>query len=108
VAARGRFPGAGGSANRPKEYTSLAKKVTAGSRVSRASSPNPADATGENSPYVKHASGQEGSDGGGLLGAIAGKRTGGDRSSGSTGGLGIHDHSNLDTGGPAFAVYSAD
>lgn len=99
----------GGSANRPKAYTSLDKKVKAGRRLSKTSSPNPADATGENSPYIKFVGGQADQGSGGLAGKIAGKPTGGDRQTGTgTGGLGVHDHSDLDNGGPAFAVYSAD
>ena len=98
----------GGSANRPKAYTSLDKKRKAGNNLSRVSSPNPANATGENSPYVKFV-GNADQASGGTAARLAGRPSGGDKSNGGEGtGFKVHDHSDLDNGGPAFAVYSSD
>lgn len=97
----------GGSSNRPKSYTTLDRKVSTGNRTTRTSSPNPSDSVGENSPFVKFVGGESSDRGAGGAAELASKPTGGSPD-GAGGSFRVHDHSDLDSGGPAFAVYSAD
>ena len=100
-----------GSANRPQAYTSLDKSSAFGNQIVRSNYPNPArTGHGENSPFIKAPDVFSASQGvGGLPSQVAGKPTGGDGPGQTTGtGLTVHDHSTLETGGPAFGVYSAD
>lgn len=92
--------------NRPSAYWNLDKRVNSGNQQTLADHPNPAVATGENSPFIKLSDAGGNQATGGTAAEIAGKGTGGGEGSGE--GFRIHTHEDLDQGGPAFAVYSSD
>ncbi len=96
----------GTAGNRPSAYWNLDKRVNSGNQQAIASHPNPAAATGEHSPFIKHPDGGGNQATGGTAAEIAGSVQGGEGD--SSGGLTVHTHESLDEGGPAFAVYSAD
>jgi len=101
----------GGGGNRPASYYNLDKRVNSGNQQAIAGSPNPAaKGLGENSPFVVFDDSSSNMSQGGIAAKLAGKGQGGDEDRGTSGGgdLGIHTHEDLEQGGPAFAVYSAD
>lgn len=104
----------GGSANRPSAVNSLDKTKSSGNHLVPVGSPNPAAAggngSGEQSPYVVSVNSENNQAAGGIAERLSGPPAPSDQTnSGSgSGGLGVHTHEDLDNGGPAFGVYSAD
>jgi hypothetical protein len=101
----------GGSSNRPSSVMSLDRTHSSGNRTATNLSPNPATGGGEQSQWTKYVGGAgEGGATGSAASRLATKPSGGpDANAGSSGsGLGVHTHEDLDNGGPAFGVYSAD
>jgi hypothetical protein len=97
----------GGAKNSVDKFKTLDKKVQSGNHQMTSTSPNPSRNYGENSPLVVHKKNTLGnSSKGGLVGALASPPTNSDPD--ATGGLGVHDHSDLDNGGPAFGVFSSE
>jgi hypothetical protein len=97
----------GGSANRPSAVTSLDRTHASGNRVAVNSNPNPATLGGEHSQLTQYVSAGTKHVQGGQASRLAGRPSRGDESTGG-GGLDVHSHTSMDTGGPAFGVYSAD
>ena len=101
----------GGGGNRPQSYYNLDKRVNAGNHQTIAEFPNPAaKGLGENSPFIVYDESSSNQSTGGTAARLAGTGVGGDedRGTGGTGDFRSHTHENLEEGGPAFAVYSAD
>lgn len=98
----------GASENTVDKFKTLDKTVKSGNQTVVSSSPNPTRGKGENSGLIIHnKKGTETSAKGGLIGSLASPPSAADKID-EGGGLGIHDHSDTDNGGPAFGVYSAD
>lgn len=95
-----------GSVNRPSTLVSIDNKVSAGNRTIKTDSPNPA-ARGENSPLIIYSNTKASPASGGTLRDVAGRTSGGG-GTGSGGDFRPHTHEDLDSGGPAFGVYSSD
>jgi hypothetical protein len=95
------------SSNTVDKFKALDKPIKSGNHTFILESPNPASGKGENSGLIVHnKSGTESTGKGGFTGSLASPPKTADNS--GAGSLGIHDHSDLDNGGPAFGVYSSD
>lgn len=99
-----------GATNRPEKFYSLDKTIQAGNQklVSPTVVPGK-EFGGENSPLVVHNSSQRGEPSSvGDPVAIASDTTGGGKDPDRGGSFKEHDHSDIDEGGPAYGVFSAD
>lgn len=101
----------GGSANRPNSVASLDRTHSSGNRTAVNNSPNPSSLGGEHSQLTVFGSAASKSaqgSAGGAASRLAGKQSGGPDELSSGGGLGVHTHEDIDSGGPAFGVFSSD
>jgi hypothetical protein len=97
----------GGPTNAVDKFYSPDRTVQVGNQSFVSGSPNPAK-EGEHSPLIVHRNSLSESVVGGPIGRIAEKPTGSSDLTGGGEGLGVHDHSDMDKGGPSFGVYSSD
>lgn len=98
----------GGSSNRPNSVASIDKTHASGNKQAVNDSPNPALGSGEHSQLTQFTSAATAYSKGGAASVLAGRPSGGPDENTGTGGLGVHTHEDMDNGGPAFGVYSAD
>jgi hypothetical protein len=91
----------GGPANRPSRGVSIDKKVSGGKHQVTSNSPKPQDSDHTKITEMPKRGGHKH----GPYGRAGGPD---DWRQGQDGSLGVHDHSSVNKGGPAFATYSAD
>jgi len=89
-----------GPANRPSKGMSIDKRVRSGTHTYTSPTPNPSDSEHTKITYMPKR-------GQGKPGEMSKSTSIGANDSSQQAGLGVHDHSEMDKGGPAFGVFSA-
>lgn len=96
----------GGSSNAVDSFKTLDKRVESGNRTITLPTPSLSKGTGENSPLIVHNAKGTAEHVAGPVGRLTSQPSSAGEDKGETGeGLGIHDHSSMAKGGPAFATY---